>query len=128
MKNSTTNNSSVKTRRLIRQAFAELVKEKHDIDRISVTELCQRADITRGTFYFHYDNIYDVVDDFRDEIFETFFDSDYDIRTCDITEYFDKITDYLKTHTDIYKMLVSAHNVPNFTEHLKHHLDRKSVV
>ena len=34
----------------------ELLEEK-DFDRISVREICQRADINRSTFYRHYDDI-----------------------------------------------------------------------
>lgn len=117
------NNSTQKTRRAIRQAFAELVSTKHNLDEITVTELCQKAEITRGTFYFHYDNIYDVAEELREEIFDTFFQSDYDLsNNCDIETFFDDVTAYLKSHTDIYKMLISANDVPNFTQHLKRHL------
>lgn len=117
------NSARQKTRRAIRQAFAELVSAKHNLDEITVTELCQKAEITRGTFYLHYDNIYDVAKELREEIFETFFQSDYDLsNNCDIETFFNDVTKYLKSHTDIYKMLISANDVANFTDHLKRHL------
>lgn len=55
MKVKNLNASSVKTRNLIRGTFAELLYEKKNINKITVTELVQRADINRSTFYSHYD-------------------------------------------------------------------------
>jgi hypothetical protein len=46
MKAKNLNASSVKTRNLIRDTFAELLYEKKNINKITVTELVQRADIT----------------------------------------------------------------------------------
>ena len=34
--------------------------EKNELSNMSVTELVKLADITRSTFYTHYDSIYDV--------------------------------------------------------------------
>lgn len=53
MKAKNLNASSVKTRNLIRDTFAELLYEKKNINKITVTELVQRADINRSTFYSH---------------------------------------------------------------------------
>ena len=46
-----------KTKRAILTAFNELLQEK-PLDKISVTELAQRAEINKGTFYLHYTDIY----------------------------------------------------------------------
>lgn len=47
-----------KTRNLIKKKFAELMNEKKELNKITVTELVKRAGITRSTFYTHYDDIY----------------------------------------------------------------------
>ena len=47
----------IKTKRAIMQAFNELLKEK-SLDKITVTELAQRAEINKGTFYLHYTDLY----------------------------------------------------------------------
>ena len=41
------------TRRLIRTALIELMGEK-TFERITIKELCERADVNRTTFYLHY--------------------------------------------------------------------------
>lgn len=50
------------TRRVIREALMELLKTK-PYSKISATELCRLADINRGTFYLHYYDVDDVLDD-----------------------------------------------------------------
>ena len=48
-----------KTRRLIKATFLELVQIK-PVQKITVTELAKRAEISKGTFYLHYLDIYDL--------------------------------------------------------------------
>lgn len=60
MKAKNLNNSSLKTKEAIRTAFAEMVKEKQELNKITVTELVRRANINRSTFYLHYNDIYDI--------------------------------------------------------------------
>ena len=51
----------VKTERLIRKSFHELVQEK-DMNRITVRELVERAEINKTTFYSHYETLPDLID------------------------------------------------------------------
>ena len=57
MKARNLNNSSRKTRANIKKVFAQLLAEKRELSKITVTELVQRANISRGAFYSHYDDI-----------------------------------------------------------------------
>lgn len=50
------NRRTAYTKTAIRRTFFELLEEKA-FDKISVREICQRADINRSTFYRHYDDI-----------------------------------------------------------------------
>lgn len=56
-----------KTRAAIEDAFMALMKEK-DINKITVTDITERADVNRGTFYIHYMDIYDLLDNVEDRI------------------------------------------------------------
>ena len=73
MKAKEINNSSRKTKKLIKRVFAEMLSEKRELGKISVSELCNRAEISRGTFYSHYDDIYCVAEDYENEIIDIFF-------------------------------------------------------
>lgn len=54
------------TKNLIKQALFELLKTK-DIYKISVKELCDKADVNRTTFYAHYSQPEDVLTEVEDE-------------------------------------------------------------
>ncbi|CUX25090.1 TetR/AcrR family transcriptional regulator [Clostridium sp. C105KSO13] len=45
---------------IIQSVFLDLLKEK-PISKITVKEICEKADINRGTFYKHYEDIYDLM-------------------------------------------------------------------
>ena len=55
-----------KTRRLIKAAFLELVQTKPG-QKITVTELAKRAEISKGTFYLHYLDIYNLYNQMVEE-------------------------------------------------------------
>lgn len=56
------------TRSVIREALMGLLRIK-PYSKITVTELCRLADINRGTFYIHYFDVDDVLDDILAESF-----------------------------------------------------------
>ncbi len=56
------------TRNAIRDAMMELLNTK-PFSKISVTEICRLADINRGTFYIHYYDVDDVLDDVLERSF-----------------------------------------------------------
>ena len=50
------------TKKFVQDALLELIKEKK-LNEISVSELCKRATINRNTFYSHYNNPMDVLEE-----------------------------------------------------------------
>ncbi|MGI6727887.1 MAG: TetR/AcrR family transcriptional regulator [Anaerovoracaceae bacterium] len=71
MNNINTDRRVRKTKKLLRQTLTKLLLEK-DINKISVIELTQLADINRGTFYLHYKDIYDLYEQLENEMIEEF--------------------------------------------------------
>ena len=59
-----------KTKKAIRRAFFELIRQK-PVEKITVRELSELAEINKTTFYAHYDTIYDLVDQLEQEMIET---------------------------------------------------------
>ncbi len=59
--------SAIRSRKLIRQAFLELLKEKN-FEKITVTDIVKHADINRSTFYAHYPDVMGLLDGIQDEI------------------------------------------------------------
>lgn len=70
MNKSKDENRSVRnTKRKISEAFFQLLERK-PLNTITIRELTGLADINRGTFYFHYSDIYDLMQKIEDEYFE----------------------------------------------------------
>lgn len=119
MKVKNLNSSSRKTRKLIKEKFAELVAEKKELANITVTELVKRADITRSSFYTHYDSIYDVAQDFQNETLELLTSESKNIKTMnDIYNYFDQIFNYIKENETIYSLILSSNDPLLFSNRL----------
>lgn len=114
------NSSSKKTRNLIKKTFAELMNEKKELNKITVTELVKRAGITRSTFYTHYDDIYEVINDYQLETIELLVSDDKVLNSIqDIYLYFDEIFNCLRKNEDVYKMLLVSNGSLIFLEQLK---------
>lgn len=56
-----------KTKKSIINSFLEL-RSKKPIEKISVKELCEKAMISKSTFYSHYLDIYDLSEQLEDEV------------------------------------------------------------
>ena len=55
------------TKRCIREALFECLREK-DINKITISSLCEKADINRSTFYKYYGSQYDVIKEMEQEV------------------------------------------------------------
>ncbi|URZ87117.1 TetR/AcrR family transcriptional regulator [Floricoccus penangensis] len=51
----------------IKKAFAKLLNEK-GLEKITVSDITRRADVNRGTFYSHYTDKYELLNEIEDEI------------------------------------------------------------
>lgn len=61
-----TDRRTLYTRSVVKDAFLELVAEV-GYDKVTVTAVCKRAEITRATFYLHYKNVAEVLDAVMDD-------------------------------------------------------------
>lgn len=57
------------TRKVIEECFLELLRKKH-VSKITVTEICQKCQINRATFYKHYMDVPDLLEQLEEAIFE----------------------------------------------------------
>ena len=60
-------NRQTATKQHIREALIQLLLEEK-FETISVSKLCQRAGINRGTFYLHYLDKFDLIETLKEEI------------------------------------------------------------
>ncbi|GKX65277.1 TetR/AcrR family transcriptional regulator [Inconstantimicrobium mannanitabidum] len=109
--------SAIRSRKLIRQAFIELIQEK-DIEKITVTDIITRADINRGTFYAHYQDIQAVMEQIIDELisklkeflsefhYKNFFKNPLPLLL--------KISNWIEEDFELYKILINTRGAEEF--------------
>lgn len=74
------------TQKFIMSTFMQLL-ENESLDKITVRDIVEECEINRNTFYYHYSDIYDLLDDvFRVET-EKFMSEDVDEKTTFGEEY-----------------------------------------
>ena len=56
------------TRKVVEDSFLQLLQQKH-ISKITVTELCQMAQINRATFYKHYADVPQLLEKLEERLF-----------------------------------------------------------
>lgn len=110
MKSKNINNASKKTKRAIKRVFSEMLSEKKDLGRISVSELCQRAEISRGTFYSHYDDIYGVAEEYENELIDAFFDNVRLVQSRNILQFIDSIFEYIRQNDENYRAICKSND------------------
>lgn len=117
--------NAARTRQWIRRAFTELMAEKKDINKITVTELAQRADISKTTFYYHYEDIYVVAEEFENELIDQLtavlsnLETVTTAETLDFSYYARGILSFLKENEENYRMVLGASSSKLFVEKLK---------
>lgn len=105
------NRSSAKTKRLIKSVFAEMLSEYKEISKISVSELCKRAEISRGTFYAHYDDTYGVAEDYENELIDGFFDNNKLLGAVTPEQFVDIFFQYIRENDANYKLLCRSNEL-----------------
>lgn len=114
--------NSSRTEKWIRKAFAELIAEKKSLDKITVTEIIQRADVTKPTFYYHFSDLNDLVKSIENEMIEELtktFDEAEKYNNIPIEYYVTVLSDFLKKNEEEYKSLANAIDLNYFIDKLK---------
>ena len=103
----------IKTKKAIRDAFAELLSEK-DIHKITIKDIADTAVINRKTFYNYYAGVYAVVDEIENEIImafnEALRDVDFKLLLREPYEIFKKLTSIINSDFDFYSHLMKMDN------------------
>ena len=112
MNKSGNQNRSVRnTKKRLKEALLILLQKK-PVNEISVTELSELADVNRGTFYFHYTDVYDILYRTQDEFFREFeeiLDFDENSKT-NIYRDLLKIFSFLADNHDMCRVFFSENN------------------
>ena len=87
------------TKMRIRSAFYELLHEK-SYDKITVTAICEKAEINRATFYKHYLDVADLVDKLQEETINVLAEKLNSATDTTAKDFIVDILKYLKLHME----------------------------
>ena len=107
---------------MIREAYTVLLKEK-DLSKITVTDIVNRADINRATFYAHYPDVRGVTEEIENEIIAKMLEV---LKEFEFTNFFRnptplllQLSRYLEEDAEFYRILIKANGSEMFMEKLE---------
>ncbi len=120
--------NSTRTKKWIREAFASLIAEKKSIDRITVSEIIKRADITKPTFYYHYSDLSDLVRSIENEMIDeltNILDDASKNKDVPLEHYISLLSSFLKANEEEYRVFANATDLNYFITRIKKLLAKK---
>lgn len=94
-----TQKRQTQTKTAIKTALTQLLQEV-GFEQLTVSQLCQRAGINRGTFYLHYQDKFDLMEQLKEETLSqlrTFFieNQEHDVHLVLVLEYIKENYDFI---------------------------------
>lgn len=93
------------TKMIIKESFVELLKLKQ-LNKITVKEVCDLAEINRSTFYKYYKDVFDLFDKLTDELQDEFFELLKKIKEKGEKEALIEALEKIKKNKDVYLTLL----------------------
>lgn len=113
----------LRTKKSIRSAFLKLLATK-GLDKISVKEIADNADVDRKTVYNYYNGVYDILDELEDELMQDFAVAieRFDFVNGNVQDIFLELAQILKKREEIYSLLMRIEHArvsPRLVVHLR---------
>ena len=122
--------SSIRSRKMIQTAFQELLREK-PFEKITVTDIVNRADINRSTFYAHYPDVRGLVEVMMDNVVQKSIDlvADMDFREilADPTAMLKGLLEIGMENLEVYRLLSQSDFALRQVEFVKAAFLKKAV-
>ncbi len=105
------------TKQALAQSLKDLMQEE-PFDKINVVDICDRCNMSRKSFYYHFKDKYDLVN--------WIFDRDFMLLTrgkeLDRWELFEVLCTYFYENRSFYRRLLNVHGQNSFMEHYREFL------
>lgn len=100
------------TKKVIKDTLIDLLLDDKDITKVTVSEICQIADINRATFYRYYLDIFDLLDKMEEDFVNEFKSSyeDYNYEDNSLYDYVLALLKICYENKNLIKVLFSTKN------------------
>ncbi|WP_192510573.1 TetR/AcrR family transcriptional regulator [Paenibacillus sp. 23TSA30-6] len=111
----------LKTKEAIFNAFIGLISEK-DFEEITINEIADRANVNRGTIYFHYTDKYDLlnkcIDEHLSKMISICISTDPNQEKVNFIHSLLPVFQYFEQNHTFYASMLSNKGIPAFREHM----------
>lgn len=108
-----------KTKKAFEESISSLAKERQ-LNKISVKEICERAQLSRNAFYFHYKDINDLINDIENNLINEVAALLHEIEKIgfprNVYATIDGVVDLFEKRRDTVTMLMNKSFSTSFTE------------
>lgn len=113
----------VKTKKSIKQALLELISEK-DVSDITISELVEKANVSRKTFYLHYKSITEILEEVEQDLIDLLAESVMKDKTVGfrvrLINFIKKITNLIQEDVYYYSLIARS----SYSKNLFKNIDR----
>lgn len=129
MDNGKENRRTKLTKKILKETLLELIRQK-PVAKVTIKEICELADLNRSTFYAHYVDQYDLMEQTEQEIMEdlqAYVHEHADLSRADEYLVIEKILEYLLKNKEVFIALLNGNGSKEFPNRLADMVRRYSV-
>ena len=130
MKRETADRRIKYTKTMLKNGIIELLEE-YPISKITVKKLCETADINRSTFYAHYSDAYDLLQQLEREVLQELMEHiskhTFTEKTEEIVQVLNVMLEYIGENSDLFKVLLSENGNSSFQKDIMQITQQKSI-
>lgn len=106
------------TRKLLKEAYMSLMGEK-PTGKITVKDICDRAEINRSTFYLHYAEANDILMELEDETIESVRGAIAEVAAMDepspdVSDSLTRFLQYIRRNEELFRTFLVENSDPHF--------------
>lgn len=105
------------TQRILKESLLALLKQK-PINKITVKEVCELAELNRATFYAHYSDCFALLEQIENELLEAFQDSLKLLDSFDVTALIEAIYAMVEKNEDACRVLIFQNVSPSVIQRM----------
>ncbi len=108
------NRRTLVTKRILKESLLQLMEEK-PISKISIKEICEISEMSRSTFYMHYQDQFELLKDIENEVLEKSFEALKDVgNDFNTIESIEAFLNYVKSNKETFGVLFCQADTEDF--------------
>lgn len=102
------------TKKILKESLLTLMKEK-PISKISIKEICDLSEMSRSTFYLHYQDQFELLTDIENEVLENTYEALDDLKdVLNTIDSIEKFLNYVKSNKETFGVLLCQQSTEDF--------------